>query len=209
MTVGLTKATIENRSKPDEKPIEVLFNPTEYGIDRAASYAEMAVPGLSMPLLQFVRGDTETVSVELFLDATERRESVEDALEALRGFVRIDAELHAPPVCAFVWGDTAFEGVVGALRERFTLFAEDGRIQRARVTLTLKSYQAAEVQLREINRQSPDRTRLHVVRERDSLHDVAAAAYGDPRLWRRIAAENGLDNPRLLEPGLTLRIPAL
>lgn len=207
--MGLTKAKIENRSKPDEPPIEVLFNPTEYGIDRAASYAEMAVPGLSMPLLQYVRGDTETLSVELFLDATEQRESVEDALEALRDLVRIDAELHAPPVCAFVWGDVSFEGVVGSLRERFTLFADDGRVQRARVNLSMKSYKAAEVQLREMNRQSPDRTRLHVVRERDSLQDIAARVYGDPRRWRPIAEANDLDRPRLLRPGQTLRVPAL
>ncbi len=207
--MALTKARIENRSRPDEEPITVLFNPTDYGIDRAANYAEMAVPGLSMPLLQFVRGDTETLSVELFLDASEQRESVEDSLEALRRFVRIDAELHAPPVCAFVWGDVAFEGVVGSLRERFTLFADDGRVVRARVTLTLKSYQAAEVQLREMNRQSPDRTRLHVVRERESLQDIAASAYGDPRRWRPIAEANGLDRPRMLRPGQVIEVPSL
>jgi hypothetical protein len=206
--MGLVKARIENRSEPDSAPVEVLFNPTDYGIDRGVSFAELPAPGLAMPLLQFVRGETETLTVELFLDATTQRGTVEEELEKLRGFVRIHAELHSPPVCAFVWGDVSFEGVVSALREKFSLFREDGRIARARVTLTMKSYKAAEVQQREINPSSPDRSRLHVVREGDRLPAIAAAAYGDPRQWRLIATANDLERPRFLAPGQALRIPA-
>jgi hypothetical protein len=206
--MGLVKARIENRSEPDSAPVDVLFNPTEYGIDRGATYAELPVPGLAMPLLQFVRGETETLSLELFLDATSRRGTVEEDLEKLRGFVRIHEELHAPPVCAFVWGDVSFEGVVTSLREKFSLFREDGRISRARVTLSMKSYRAAEVQQREINPSSPDRSRLHVVREGDRLPAIATAAYGDPRQWRLIATANAIERPRFLAPGQALRIPA-
>lgn len=206
--MGLVKARIENRSEPDAAAVDVLFNPTEYGIDRGAQYAELAVPGLAMPLLQFVRGETQTLTLDLFLDASDTRGSVEADLERLRGFVRIHEELHAPPVCGFVWGDVDFEGVVTALREKFSLFGEDGRVTRARVSLTLKSYQAAEVQLREINRASPDRSRFHVVRAGDTLPAIAAAAYGDPRQWRRIASANDIERPRFLQPGWTLRIPA-
>jgi Contractile injection system tube protein len=206
--VGLVKARIENRSQPDSAAVDVLFNPTEYGIDRGATYAELPVPGLAMPLLQFVRGETETLTLELFLDSSDNRGSVGEDLERLRGFIRIDKELHAPPVCAFVWGDVSFEGVVSALREKYSLFQEDGRIARARVNLTIKSYRAAEVQLRELNRSSPDRSRFHVVRDGDRLPAIAAAAYGDPRQWRMIATANDLERPRFLEPGAALRIPA-
>lgn len=207
--MALVRAQIENRSRPDAEPVQVMFNPTEYGVDRGASYAEMAVPGLAMPLLQFVRGESDSLSLELFLDATDRRQPVEEDLEQLRGLVRIDDETHSPPVCAFVWGDVSFQGVVTSLRERFTLFGEDGRVQRARLNLTIRSYVAAEVQLREINRQSPDRTHLHVVRAGDSLASIATAAYGDPRHWVRIAEANDLERPRLLTEGQALRIPAI
>lgn len=206
--MGLVKARIENRSEPDAAAVDVMFNPSEFGIDRGSTYAELAVPGLAMPLLQFVRGETESLTLELFLDASERRETVEADLERLRGFVRIHEELHAPPVCAFVWGDVNFEGVVTALREKYSLFREDGRVTRCRVNLTLKSYRAAEVQLRDMNRSSPDRTRYHVVREGDTLAALATVAYGDPREWRLIARANDIDRPRFVEPGMTLRIPA-
>src|SRR5581483_9716261 len=85
------------------------------------------------------------LTVDLFLDATDKRGTVEEDLEKLRRFVRIDGSLHAPPVCAFVWGDVNFEGVVTGLRETFNLFNEDGRVSRAKASLTMKSYRAAEV----------------------------------------------------------------
>jgi len=207
--MALVKARIENRSAPERPAVEVLFNPSEYGIDRGANYAEMAVPGLQLPLLQFVRGESQTLNLELFLDCSDTRTSVEAKLRDLRSFVEVHESLHSPPVCAFVWGELVFEGVVSSLRERFTLFAEDGKAQRARVTLTLKSYKAAEVQLRETPRSSPDRTRLHVVRAGDTLAGIAHMAYGDPRQWRHIADANEIERPRFLTPGRALRIPAV
>ncbi len=205
----LEKAKIWNVSVEPPTSVEVLFNPTEYGIDRGAHHAELLVPGLRTPILQFVRGMQETLELELFLDRTNRRQIVEDDLEKLRSFVRIDGELHATPVCRFEWGRVSFRGVVASFRERYKLFHEDGTVLRARVTLALKSYESAEVQQRELRRASPDRTRVRVLREGETLSALATEAYGDPRLWRRIAEENDVDRPRFVPPGTPLRIPAL
>ena len=214
--MSLAPATLQNISiSPPPAPVEVQFNPTEYGIDRGATYAELQVPGLQMPLLQFVRGDAQTLAIELFLDGTDKRQSaapsdtVEGRLNALRAFVTVHPELHAPPVCLFTWGDVHFTGVVTQMRERYTLFSESGAILRARVTTTFKSYRAPEVQLREIARHSPDRTRVRVLREGETLAQLAREAYGDPRLWRAIARENDIDRPRFVPAGTALRIPAL
>src|SRR5690348_527797 len=163
--MALVKATLTNISTDDDSdPIEVQFNPTEYSMTRGASYAEVAVPGLSVPLLQFVRGETQSLSMELFLDGSDARQSVASALDDLRSFVEIDEDLHAPPVCEFQWGDTLFQGVVTTLNEKFVLFGESGEILRARVTVTMKSYVPPEVQARTLNRQSPDREKTRVVK---------------------------------------------
>ena len=212
---GIVNASLTNVSKvPRPEPITVQFNPTEYGIDRGVNYAELQVPGLRTPLLQFVRGEASTLGLELFLDGTERSatgldRTVEERLEGIRSFVTIDPELHAPPVCLFQWAAIFFTGVVTSLKEKYTLFGEDGRILRARVTLAFKSYEAVEVQLREMKLQSPDRTRVRVVREGETLAAIAAEAYGNPRLWREIADANGIDRPRFVAPGTALRIRAL
>jgi hypothetical protein len=212
----LAVATLQNISiSPAPPAVQVQFNPTEYGIDRGATYAELQVPGLQMPLLQFVRGDAQTLSLELFLDGTDKRgsatpeQSVAGRLAALRAFVTVHAELHAPPVCRFTWGEVEFTGVVTQLRERYTLFSDTGAVMRARVTTTFKSYQAPEVQLREMGLHSPDRTKVRVLRDGETLTQLAREAYGDPRLWRAIASENDIDRPRFVPSGTALRIPSL
>lgn len=210
--MGLVKARLRNASAdPPSAPewIAVLFNPTEYSIRRDVHYAEIQIPGLQMPLLQFVRGESQVLSLELFLDKSATGESVKKNLEELRQFIRVDGHLHAPPVCEFEWGDVNFRGAVTSFKERFVLFDESGRILRARLTLELKSYQSVEEQAKEANPQSPDRTRTRVVVEGDRLDSIAADEYGDPTRWRAVAAANGIARPRFLEPGTTLLIPTL
>jgi nucleoid-associated protein YgaU len=230
------KAEIKLLSTEDQPSIHVMFNPTDYQITRNMSYAEIGVPGLSMPLLQFVRGEAQTLQLELFLDSSDRKTppvaddagaglepvppdrwealgvspSCEERLMALWLLAEIDAHLHAPPVIEFRWGGSPrFRGVVTSFTEKFTMFDGDGRIQRARVTLQLKSYVSAEEQFRRINPQSPDRTKTHVVRAGERLDMIAARAYGDPRHWAVIAAANGLARPRVLVPGTLLVLPPL
>lgn len=210
--MSLTKAILKNWSAsqvPGEHEIAVLFNPSEYSITRNLSYAEIAIPGLQMPLLQFVRGETQTLEVELFLDRSEAREDVADDLEALRALARIDSELHAPPLVRFSWSQTEFIGVIASFRERFQLFDETGAVQRARVTLTLKRFQAPDAQWQEIGYQSPDRTKTWVVRAGDRLDQIASREYGDPARWSVIAEANGIERLKSLTPGAVLTIPPL
>lgn len=205
----LTRATITSASHADKRGISVLFNPTDYSVDRSSHYASMPVPGLSTPILQYIRGEAQVLHLELFLDRVDGNSDIETDLDALRAFVQIDGELHAPPVAEFAWGKFKFTGVVVSLREKLTLFSEDGRVLRARVTLSLKSYKSAEVQRRELKLSSPDRTHTRILREGETLAHIAYEVYGDPRLWRPIADANGITRPRAIAPGTPLRIPAL
>ena len=208
----LVKARLKNISAANPDPpdgIPVLFNPTEYSITRNAHYAEINVPGLQTPLLQFVRGESQVLEMELFLDRSETGESINTDIQNIRSFVTVTSSLHAPPVCEFHWGDTRFQGVMTSLKERFQMFDEDGKVLRARLTVSFKSYTPVEIQRREANPESPDRTKTHVVREGDRLDRIAAAEYGDPALWRVIAKKNNLDRARLLRPGMILTIPSL
>lgn len=216
--MGLQHATLTNVSKLGQTAIAVQFNPTEYSIDRGASYAELPVPGLRTPLLQFVRGESQMLSLELFLDGTDNRggagllasdKSVEKRLEELRQFVEIDPALHAPPVCRFHWQSVTFDGVVTSFKEKYTLFDETGKILRARLTVSLKRYESAEQQFRDLKLESPDRTRVRVVREGETLAAIAAEVYGDSRLWRVLAEANAIDRPRFVAVGTPLYVPAL
>jgi nucleoid-associated protein YgaU len=56
---------------------------------------------------------------------------------------------------------------------------------------------------------SPDVTKHAIVSEGDSLWGLAHREYGDAGAWRTIADANGVHNPRHLQAGTTLRLPAL
>jgi hypothetical protein len=207
--MGLEKAKIIDVSHAQSGFVEVLFNPTDLSVECGSHYASMPVPGLSMPILQYIRGESDVLSLELFLDATDQNKDIKEDLAKLEKFVVIDSSLHAPPVAEFFWGGFSFTGVVTSLRRKMTLFSEDGRVLRARVTLSIKSYKSAEVQLRELKLSSPDRTHVRVLREGETLAHIAYEVYGDPRMWRPIALANGIERPRFIDPGTPLQIPAL
>ena len=63
----LTKALIVNTDAVVPVPIPVMFNPPEYRIQKTNQFAEVGIPGLGSSLLQFVKGSSETLSMELFL----------------------------------------------------------------------------------------------------------------------------------------------
>ena len=206
---SMANASLTNVSVENAEPVGVLFNPSELTITTNMLYPDISVPGLRTPLLQFVRGEARTLAAELFLDRSSSGQSLAEDLQRLRDFVTISGDLHAPPVCRFAWGDTGFTGVVTEFMEKFSMFDKDGKILRARVTLKMKEYAPSALQFREINQQSPDRTKLRTVRAGDRYDVIAAREYGDPRLWPAIARANGDDRPRLLTPGDLIQIPPL
>ena len=96
--------------------MEVQFNPTEFTLNKGVQLAEIAIPGLDMPILQYVHGQTETLSLELFFDTTdsgmgETAQSVTEQTDRFYQLIKIDPESHAPPVCRFVWGAVNFPGL--------------------------------------------------------------------------------------------------
>lgn len=225
-----------NGSLDRSRRFEAVFNPTEYTLDKRIQVAEHQIPGLDSPVLQFVRGQNETLTFDLFFDTTadgmggSTTRPVTDETDKFLQLVKIDPERHAPPVCLFSWGPArsfagsrvpapiesqarlrrgGFKCVVENIRQRFTLFSPRGVPLRATLTLTLREYKALGEQLRELNLRSSDQTHAHVVRQGETLSSIAAAVYEDPTVWRRIADWNGLADPLALEPGAILELPPI
>src|SRR5262249_37896057 len=126
---------------------------------------------------------------------------------AVMQLARIDSELHRPPVCRLKWGTTTlFSGVLQSSTRTYTLFLPDGTPVRATMECTFMEIadSSAKVELH-----SSDVAKSYVVRPGDTLMAIAAACFGDGSQWRRIADENGIEDPRALVPGRTLAIPKL
>jgi nucleoid-associated protein YgaU len=222
--VSLTKAVIEidPRDRGPKLParITVQFNPAEYSLSKGAQIAEIAVPGIDSPILQFVRGQNEKLTLELFFDTTSDGmgetpvTDVRNLTAPVYQLVKIQSNTHAPPRVRFVWGQgLSFRAIVESIQQKFTVFNPAGIPLRASLAVTFREYKTLEEQLNELNLQSSDHSKQRVVRLHDTLSRIAFEEYGDPGKWRAIADEPAnaavLANPRLLVPGMRLIVPAL
>ena len=216
--MALEKATITNTVTGIRIP--VMFNPEEYTQSRENTFAAIAVPGLSAPIIQFVHGNQQSLEMELFLDTYEGHKSGNRALNRAGDDVRklaravttlmdIDRTTHAPPVLLFTWASLSFSCVLSRATQKFIMFNPDGTPVRARLTVTFSQYSNAELEAKQVKRETADYTKVHVVRQGDTLAGIAYACYGNPRLWRPIALRNGIDDPRVLEVGAPLAVPQL
>ncbi len=188
--------------------IDVLFNPTQYGIDKANQIAEAGVPGLESPILQYVRGNTRTLNMDLFFDTYEEQSDVRDHTDEIYNLLNIDPSTHAPPICDITWGSFSFRGVLDHVSGKFTLFLADGTPVRATLTVTFKEFIDVQVLVQQRPTQSSDHRKTRTVKSGDRIDNIAAEEYGNAKNWRPIAEANNLDNPRQLDPGRPLIIPA-
>src|SRR5262249_41096050 len=132
--------TIKPRGNEEFEQFEVLFNPTQYSIDKANQIAEAAVPGFKAPILQFVHGNTRTLSMELFFDTYEARTDVRMHTDKVYKLLEIDGKTHAPPICTLRWGGLEFDGVLDHVSGKFTLFLPNGTPVRATLSVTFKGF---------------------------------------------------------------------
>ncbi|MEN6325593.1 MAG: peptidoglycan-binding protein [Syntrophomonas sp.] len=208
--MGLEKAII-NVEKGDGsvETVKVLFNPNHYSLESSNAYALKRIPGLSSPISQFISGEAATLSMDLFFDTSEAREDVRNYTSKISGLLSVDKDLHAPPLCSFIWGSLNFRGYLLKVTQKFTMFLDSGIPVRATLSVTLREFQSMTEQFQNTPRQSSDRTKQRVLKQNEQLCMIAAQAYDDPGLWRDIARANNIDNPLDLEAGKHLVIPPL
>ena len=187
----------------------VMLNPTKYTVEKGNQIAETGIPGLSAPILQYVHGNTRSLSAELVFDTYEKQTDVRLWTNKVYNLLAIDAHTHAPPICKVSWGDTSFRGVVDKVSGSFTLFLPNGTPVRARLNISVKEYIDVDQLVRVSPTQSADHRKSRVVKLGDTLTNIAYEEYGDAAKWRPIADANGLDDPLMLRPGRLLLIPAI
>jgi len=221
--MGLEKLTIE----PERgAPIKVSFNPERYTVTKGVQLAEITIPGLDSPVQQYVRGQAEKISFELFFDTTQfgMLDDVKDVRTEtgkIHDLLRVRSQTHAPPRCRLKWGqgEKLFSYgtkenpwcVLETISEEFTLFSPGGVPLRAKVTVTFREAWTVEEQIKEIKRHTADRTKIRTLRRGQTLSHLAGEEYGDPALWRAIAEApaNRIDNPRAVAPGTSLEVPRI
>ena len=191
----LVKAFLTRKDKP-WLIVPFLFNPDEFTVERTNQFSEVNIPGLPSSTFQFVKGGARTLTMDLFFDSYEEKIDVRIFTDRItgwdsgsmlsklpgiaKGLMDIDSDLHAPPVCLFIWGAYIFPCIIERVTKKFTMFLPEGFPVRATLNVTLKECTDVVTQIKETSKSSADRTKTRTVKEGDSLWFIAAKEYGDP-----------------------------
>jgi len=190
--------------------IEVLFNPNQVQINKIGW--RVGDKGL------IPADDLATLTIELFFDTTltgSPPDNVQQYTKKIFNLTqpRIGTSTKRPPRCKLVWGTIGGkssvllpDGILESVNKTLTQFLEDGTPVRATLNCTFREWTEPEKQRKEENLIDDP---VRIFKRGETLSSIAYEEYGDPALWRIIAEENRLYNPRKISPGLVLTIPPL
>jgi LysM repeat protein len=197
--------------------IKVLFNPSQYVLNRTNNIVEVPVPGLGTPIIQYMSGKASTLKFDLFFDSyeawpeagIEAGSDISKVTNKVYDLLKVDGTKHVPPVVEFGWASFKFKCVLDSIDGTFTMFKADGTPLRATLKVTLREIVDVDVTVRDASNESTDRVKTWTVKRGDTLSGIASAEYNDPGQWRPIAEANGIDDPLSIQPGDVLVLPAL
>jgi hypothetical protein len=202
--------------------VPVQFNPETLKVSFANQLEQKGDQGGTSSTQYVGKGSTK-LSVQLWFDVTgpERQEvpKVKDVRELTKQVVYFitpkpaedDKTKVVPPGIRFLWGSFQFDGIAESLEESLEFFSKEGRPLRASVTLNL-SQQKIEFLHNPVKdpqgAKAPGKQPLAEASIGDTLQDMAAGL-GKAQDWQKIAAANGIENPRLLRPGqlINMNVP--
>jgi hypothetical protein len=208
---------------PDGKSLEVQFNPETLKVTYQNKPAEQKGAGdqRGNATRQVVGAGSTKLALQLWFDVNAPRAGgVKDVRElttrvayfmmpkppAGKAKKGSGAEAPSPPGVRFAWGTFEFDGLMDSLDETLDYFSPDGRPLRA--TLNVGMSGQLEIVPAPGGASRPDAaagptsgTRpLSAAPAGSSLPGLAAGA-GVGLDWQIVASANGIENPRLLEPG--------
>ena len=208
--IAYNKAT---RSDSEEiGSYEVPFNPTNYNFSHQIEYNEANSPGTSGNGMEFKSIKPKDLSIEFVIDGTGVSDpwkyDVEEEILIIEGLVvKMQSDSHRTPFLRLSWGTLFFDGVLKTMKVNYLLFKRDGHPLRAKINMTLTGEINDQLREKEAQKNSPDLTHYHQVKEGDTLTLMSHRIYGSPKYYLEVARVNNLNDFRNLNPGTNLYFP--
>lgn len=237
LPVELTKAQlVEMNSEltdtaPGAQPVNVQFNPETLKVTYANQVAtsDNKTTQTGTAALQHVGAGSTKLAVQLWFDINHpsvgeaKPRDVRELTGQVTYFITPKGDGKKPetftiPAVKFHWGAFSFVGVMDSLEETLELFSSDGRPLRASLTLGLTQQKILAFEtgpgnrlpaVAAASRNLPAGTvPLTTASEGSTVQSLADTSGGGSGNWQDIALANGIENPRLLEPGQLLNVNA-
>lgn len=198
--------------QPAGPPWVALFNPAQLARSRKNTYSSTAAIGSSAPHQQYAGSEPESVSLDLFFDGTgvvADAATMQLRLQTLFALMEFQSDTHEPYFLRAIWGTFVLQCIMTQADVTYSLFDRLGTPLRATVKVTLQEIVAPRTRQAQEKPNSPDLYQTWIVRDDDSLDRIAYEVYGDPRLWRDLAAANDLETGLRPPTGTMLLLPPL
>lgn len=210
-------ADFKNEITP-ENWTKVQFNPETLKVSFANQIATPAGAGdqSGTPARQFVGAGTTKLALQLWFDVTaplpEGEQQVDDVrklAQKVAFFItpQEEGQKFVPPAVRFLWGSFQFDGIMESLEESLEFFSGEGKPLRASMSLNMSQQKITTFAFRQTGGSPgggatppPGTSRLTQAPAGSTLQGLAASQ-GKGDQWQAIAAANGIENPRLLQPG--------
>ncbi len=175
---------------------------------------------------QFVGAGTTKLALQLWFDvgaqSSEAGSRVVDVRELTKNVAyfitpKREGEHFIPPGVRFQWGSFHFDGFMDSLDESLEFFSDEGVPLRANVTIAMSQQRITEFSGRQgapsqtppgvggAAGLSPGTNPLVQATAGANIQSIAASA-GLGSNWQAVAEANGIENPRLLEPGQLINV---
>jgi hypothetical protein len=209
-------ATFQNEIKKDTW-VKVQFNPETLKVSFANQLKEPTGGGdkTGPAAKQFVGTGTTKLNLQLWFDVTApvpeglpREKDVRKLTQRVAYYITPQEQEQdktlVPPAVRFVWGSFQFDGIVESLEESLELFSPEGQPLRASLTLNVSQQRITKFTFRDAPAAGAAQqlgTRALALAPSGSTLQALAAGAGRSGEWQSIAAANGIENPRHLQPG--------
>jgi hypothetical protein len=212
----------------DEVPnsvVPVQFNPETLKVNYTNTLKEAENTSTNKngtSAVQFLSQGTTKLSVQLWFDVTAVLPPAQAGVTDVRKLTQKiayfmqakqaggDPNTSVPPAVRFVWGTFQFDGLMESMEESLEFFSPDGVPLRASVSISLmkQSIQFAFAKGQAAgNAPAPGTTPLTPAPAGSSLPNLVAGLGGSAD-WHAVAQANGIENPRLLQPGQLINLNA-
>jgi len=219
------KSNNEWDAKPNGQKVTVQFNPEALKLSFANQIATPSGGGSGdqnsgSAGRQFVGAGTTKLSLQLWFDVNapmpEGEESVDDVRKLTQKVVFFitpqkdtqDPTKLIPPGVRFLWGSFQFDGLMDSLEESLEFFSHEGKPLRATMSLNLSQQKILKVEFKQgagpLGAPATPGTRPLTQAPAGATVQGLASNAGRGGDWQRIAEANGIENPRLLQPGQLL-----
>ena len=192
---------------------QAYVNPQEITLAYEMEYDSAQGSGTTGSRMEFKKVKPGDLSLTFFIDGTGangRKVEVQDEVERFQTVTGYNGTIHRPNYLKVVWGTLQVKRcVLKSASIAYKLFKPSGVPLRAVITANFTDTADDQTRVALAQDESPDLTHVRLVRAGDTLPLMCYRIYGSAGYYLEVAAVNGIDNFRKLEPGSRVVFPPL